>query len=158
MAAVLATKSVYLSLKVCMTPKFSLAWSGELSKWWRATFILLWWHSWLLRCSGFWFVQVGRLVTSYGWRRMEWNHKKWNISEDFCCIELKLFTVVILITKFQDKLHFDISMATQWAPGPLHPKDKIRVSLLKKSCLLCVFSQWVWANMDLTQHKYKKVC
>ena len=26
-------------------------------------------------------------------------------------------------------VHFDISMATQWAPHPLHSKDKITVSL-----------------------------
>ena len=28
--------------------------------------------------------------------------------------------------------HCDISMATQWAPGPLHLKDKIRVFLLQE--------------------------
>ena len=27
---------------------------------------------------------------------------------------------------------FDISMATQWAPGPLHPKGKVRVPLLQE--------------------------
>ena len=30
------------------------------------------------------------------------NHKKWNTSEDFICIELKLCTVVTVITKFHD--------------------------------------------------------
>ena len=30
------------------------------------------------------------------------NHKKWNLSHDFFCIELKLGTVVALITKFHD--------------------------------------------------------
>ena len=51
-----------------------------------------------------------------------------NISHDFFCIELKLSTVVTLITKF----HCDISIATQWAPGPLHSKGKIRVFLLQE--------------------------
>ena len=46
--------------------------------------------------------------------------KSQEISEDFC-IELKLSTVVVLITKFHDIGHCDIPMATQWAPRPLHP-------------------------------------
>ena len=28
-------------------------------------------------------------------------------------------------------MHCDISMATQWAPGPLHSKSKLRVFLLQ---------------------------
>ena len=32
--------------------------------------------------------------------------------------------------------HCDVSMATQWASGPLHSKDKIRVFSLKKCYLL----------------------
>ena len=71
---------------------------------------------------------------------------------------LKRFTVVMLITKFLNMAHCDVSMATQWAPGPLHPKGKIRVSLSSKCYLLLMFIQWVWANMDITQHKHKKVC
>ena len=43
--------------------------------------------------------------------------------------ELKLFAVVILTTKFHDMALCEVSLATQWAPGPLHPKGKIRVSL-----------------------------
>ena len=70
------------------------------------------------------------------------NHKKWNISEDVFCIELKLFTVLILITKFHDMAHCDVSIAMQWAPGPLHPKGKIP----NKGYLLLMFIQWVRAN------------
>ena len=54
-------------------------------------------------------------------------------------------------------LHCDISMATQWAPGPLHSKDKIGVFSFKKCYLLLLLIQWVWANMEITQHKHKKV-
>lgn len=54
------------------------------------------------------------------------------ITEDFSCIELKRFIVVILITKFYNMVHFDMSLPTQWAPGPRHPNDEIRVSLPKK--------------------------
>ena len=36
------------------------------------------------------------------WTQNDVNHKKWNISEDFFCIELKLCTVVALTTKFHD--------------------------------------------------------
>ena len=59
------------------------------------------------------------------------NHKKLNISHDFFCIELKLSTVVTLITKVHD-IHCDVFMATQWAPGPLNSKGKIRVFLLQE--------------------------
>ena len=48
-------------------------------------------------------------------------------------------------------------METQWTPGPLHSKDKIRVFSLKKHDLLLLFIQWVLANMDVTQHKHKSV-
>ena len=46
------------------------------------------------------------------------------------------FTVLILITI--DMAHCVISMATQWAPGPLHRKGKIRVSLPNKGYLLAM--------------------
>ena len=42
-----------------------------------------------------------------------------------------------------DMAHCDVSIATQWAPGPLHPKGKIRVSLPNKGYLLLMFFQWV---------------
>ena len=61
----------------------------------------------------------------------------WNTSHYFFCIELKLCTVVTLITKFHN-VHCDISMATQWTPGPLHSKGKIRVSLLQEVLFACV--------------------
>ena len=54
--------------------------------------------------------------------------------------------------------HCDVSIATQWAPGSLHPKGKIRVSLPNKDYLLLMFIPWVWANMDITQQKHKEVC
>ena len=39
-----------------------------------------------------------------------------------------------MITKIHDYryVHCDISMATEWAPGTLHPKGQIRVSHLKE--------------------------
>ena len=70
----------------------------------------------------------------------------------FFCIELKLCTVVALTTKFHDN-----SMATQWTPSSLHSKDKIKVFSFKKCYLHLLLIQWAWANMDITQHKHKKV-
>ena len=61
----------------------------------------------------------------------------WIISHNFFCIELKLCTVVTVITKFHN-VHCDISMAKQWTPGPLHSKGKIRVSLLQEMLFACV--------------------
>ena len=46
-----------------------------------------------------------------------------NISEDFFCIELKLCTVVTVVTKFHD-------MST--VTGALHSKGKLRVFLLRE--------------------------
>jgi len=40
---------------------------------------------------------------------------------------------------------YDISIARQWAPGPLHSKGKIWVFLLQE----VLFIQWEWANMDI---------
>ena len=53
-----------LRVKVLMKRNFLLACSKKLSKWWRTTFILLWWHSWLPSYSRFWFMQIRGLVTS----------------------------------------------------------------------------------------------
>ena len=36
-------------------------------------------------------------------------------------------------------------------------KVKSEFSSLEKCYLLLLFIQWVWTNMDITQHKHKKV-
>ena len=51
--------------------------------------------------SRFWFMQIRWLVTPHCGHKMMQNHKKCNISEDILCIELKLCTVITLVTKFQ---------------------------------------------------------
>ena len=103
----------------------------------------------------FLFMQIKGLVTLKV--RTKWckNHNEWNTSGVFPCIELKLSTVLIFITKFH--VHCDISMATQWAPSPPHPKSKIRISLVWECYLLLIVIQWVRANMNITQHKHKPV-
>ena len=76
------------------------------------------------------------------WTQNDVKLQKWNISEDCFCIELKLCTVVnTLITKFYDMC--DISIATQWAPGPLHSKGEIGVFLLQEVLFLVVHSEGV---------------
>ena len=50
----------------------------------------------------------------------------------------------------------DISMATEWAPGSIQ-SGKSEFPSFKKCYLLLLFIQWVWANMDITKHKHKKV-
>ena len=77
------------------------------------------------------------------WTQNDVKSQKWNISEDFFCIELKLFKVVILITKFHDMVLCDISMATQCIPDRLHVKDKIGVPIPKKCYLLLMLIQCV---------------
>ena len=84
--------------------------------------------------------------------------KKLNISHGFFCIEMKLSTFVTLITKFRD-----ISTVTfPWQQNGLQvlsiQRGKSEFSSFKKCYLPLLFIQWVWANMDITQHKHKKVC
>ena len=47
-------------------------------------------------------MQIRLLVISQQGHQVVRNHNKLNISHDFFCIELKLSTVVTLITKFHD--------------------------------------------------------
>ena len=68
---------------------------------------------------------------------------KWNISQRYFSIELKLFRVLLFVTKYHDKAHCDISMAMQWALVALYPKGKIRVFLPNKGYLLLMFIQWM---------------
>ena len=74
------------------------------------------------------------------------------------CIELKFCTVVALTTKFHD-----ISTVTfPWQHNGLQAlsiqKDKIGVFSFKKCHLLLLLIQWVWANVNITQLKHKKLC
>ena len=99
-------------------------------------------------------MQIRWLVTSQRGHKMMWNHKKSNISEDVFCIELKLCTVVTLITKFHN-----MSIVTfPWQHNGLQALSIQRVksefSSFKK---LLLFIQRVWANMGITQRKDKKV-
>ena len=82
--------------------------------------------------------------------------KKWDISEDFFCIELKLGAVVTLITKF-----YDMSIVTfSWQRNGLHAlsiqKVKSEFPLFKKCYLLVVHSVGV-REYGHSQHKHKKV-
>ena len=54
----------------------------------------------------------------------------------------------------------DISMPTQWTPGPLHSKGKISIFLLQDVLFaLVVHSDGVSeSKMDITNHKHKRVC
>ena len=51
--------------------------------------------------------------------------------------------------------HCDISIAMQWASGPLNPKGKIRVSLPNKGYLLLMFIQSMWPNMVMNSSATK---
>ena len=58
--------------------------------------------------------------------------------------------------KVQWYVHCDISMATQCVPGSIQ-MVKSEVLSFTKGYLLLLFIQWVWANIDITQNKHKKV-
>ena len=98
-------------------------------------------------------MQIRRLVTSHSGHKMMQNHKKRNVSEDVFSIELKHFTVLILIKKFHDMAHCDVSIATKWAPGSLHPKGEISVSLPVLEIIflysedMCPFKSSFWSDI-----------
>ena len=85
------------------------------------------------------------------------HHKTWNISEDFFYIELKLCTVVATSTKFHDISPVTFSWQHNGLQALSIQKIKSEFFSFKKCYLLLLFIQWVWGNMDITQHKHKKV-
>ena len=90
-----------------------------------------------------------------------WLHSvdtKWrkNISRLF--IELKLSTVVTLITKFHDMSTVTFPWQQKGIQTLSTQTGKSEFSSFKKCYLLLLFIQWVWANMDIAEHKHKKVC
>ena len=78
------------------------------------------------------------------------NHKKWNISEVFFCIEPKLCTVVPLVTKF----HAMSTATFPWQHNGLHTlsiqREKSEFLFIKKCYLFLLFIAWVSLNMDIT--------
>ena len=107
----------------------------------------------------FWVMQIRGLVTSLDWHKILQNHKKWNVSEEVLCIELKPCAVITLITLIPWLVLCDICMTTQWAPGPRHPKGKVRVPLFQELLFAFDFhsesAKRIWS---FTQHMHKKVC
>jgi len=61
--------------------------------------------------------------------------------------------------KVQWYVHGNISMQHNGLPAALSIQKvkKSEFSSIKKCSLLVLFIKWVWANMDITQHKHKKV-
>ena len=55
------------------------------------------------------------------------------------------------------KVHCNISMATQWASGPLHLKGKIRAFLLQEVLYALVVHSLGVSDMGIIQHKHKEV-
>ena len=106
---------------------------------------------------GYWVLQ------DFDLRKLDnlWGHNRdtLNISHDFFWIELTLSTAVTLITKFHDMS----TVTFPWQHNGLQAlsiqRGKSEFSSFKKYYLLLLFILLVWANnMDITQHKHKKVC
>lgn len=72
-------------------------------------------------------------------------------------IEMTLCAVVTLIAKFLDMSN----VAFPWKQNRLQAlfmrKVKSEFSSFNKCYLLLLFIQWVWATIDITWHKHKKV-
>ena len=131
-----------------MTRNFLLAYSKELSKWWKIAFIVFGKHFWLPSYSRFWFMQIRLLVTSHRGQNDAKSQK--NGISLFFCIELKLCTVVTLTTKFHD-----ISTVTfPWQHNGLQAFSIQKIksvfspsrSLTSLTCSCCLFSgcELIW--------------
>jgi len=83
----------------------------------------------------------GVSVASQGGHRVVRNHKKLSISLDFFCMELKLSTVLTLLTKFHDMS----TVTFPWQHNGLQAlsiqKGKSEFSSFKKCYLLLLFIQ-----------------
>ena len=69
-------------------------------------------------------------------------------------MELKPCKVVTVVTKFHN-------MTFPWQHNEFQAlfiqKGKSEFSSFKKYYLLVLFIQWVWANMEITQQRYREV-
>ena len=82
-------------------------------------------------------------VTSQQGHKVVQNHKKLNISHDFFCIELKLSTVVTLLTKFHEMSFVTFSWQQNGLQALSIQSAKSEFSSFKKCYLLLLFIQWV---------------
>ena len=83
---------------------------------------------------------------------------KWcKITKDFFCIELKLSTFVTLIKKFHDMSTVTFPWQHKGLPALSIQMGKSEFSSFKKCYLLLLLIQWVWTNMDTTQHNHKSL-
>ena len=85
------------------------------------------------------------------------SRKKWNISEDFICMELKPCTVVTVVTRFHNMPIVTFPWQHNEFQTLFIQKGKSEFSSFEKYYLLVLFIQWVWANMEVTQQRYRKV-
>ena len=92
------------------------------------------------------------------WTQNDVKSQKIGISEDFFCIELKICTVVTLITKIPDMSTLTFPWEHNRLQALSNQKVKSESSSLKKRYLLLLFIHWVRAIMNITQHEHKKVC
>ena len=79
------------------------------------------------------------------------------ISHDFFCTELKLSTVTLIKVTLYGPLRNFHGNTIGSRPSSIQ-RGKSELSSFKKCYLLLMFIQLVWANMDITEHKHKKVC
>ena len=86
-------------------------------------------------------------------------YKNWVSLTNFSArTELKLSTVVTLITNFHDMSTVTFPWQHYGLQALCIQRRKSEFSSTKKCYLILLFIQWVWVNKDITQHKQKKVC
>ena len=80
-------------------------------------------------------------VTSQKGHKVVQNHKKLNLSLDFFCMELKLSTVLTLLTKFHDMSTVTFPWQHNGLQAHSIQKGKSEFSSFKKCYLLLLFIQ-----------------
>ena len=101
------------------------------------------------------FIPIRLLVTPQQGHKVVQYHKKLNISHDLSCIELKLATVLTLITKF----HYMSPVIFPWQHNGLQAfsiqRGKSEFSFFKKSYLLLFF---ICGSSDLGKRQFINCC
>ena len=91
--------------------------------------------------------------------KMVYNHKKIESLSPLFLYRTETWYSCYTHHKVTWYVHYDISMATQWAPGPLISKGKIRVFLLQEMLFAIVVSgcEWIWTLHSTSTRKSVKL-
>ena len=149
-------KRVFLVLKVYITRNVLLAYSKKLSKWWRLAFILIYCDS-TLGC---------RVMQDFVLCKSDvlWSHivdiKRFKVEKNGIFLKTVSawnwnFVQLLQLQKFHNMSIVTFPWQHNGFQAVFIEKVNSEFSSFKKCYLFVFFIQWVWANMDITQHRQR---